>query len=155
MRAEFLEAVKSRRAAVSMNRKNDVLLGISDPKIAWRRAILEEIAAHACEPGFCSAVVAEKLQISERYVRKLLRATGKSFSQQRLMHRLDRARALLTDPGLARLSVTDLSQAAGFGDVSHFNRCFRRRFGVTPTSVRPPRADRVENETSDGASVSS
>ena len=25
---------------------------------------------------------------------------------------------------------------AGFNDLSHFNRAFRRRFGVTPSDVR-------------------
>ncbi|TIM81364.1 MAG: AraC family transcriptional regulator, partial [Mesorhizobium sp.] len=25
---------------------------------------------------------------------------------------------------------------SGFSDVSYFNRCFRRRFGYTPTSAR-------------------
>ena len=132
----------------------DALIEISDPKISQRRAILEEIAAHACEPAFCSPLVAEKLQISERYVRKLLQATGKTFSQHRLERRLERARALLADRGLAHINVTDLAQAAGFGDVSHFNRCFRQNFGVTPTSVRPPKAE-LEEETGEGASVSS
>jgi AraC-like DNA-binding protein len=34
------------------------------------------------------------------------------------------------------LAIIDIAFAAGFGDVSHFNRLFRRRFGATPSGVR-------------------
>jgi transcriptional regulator GlxA family with amidase domain len=34
------------------------------------------------------------------------------------------------------LRIIDIAFAAGFSDVSHFNRIFRRRFGDTPSGVR-------------------
>jgi hypothetical protein len=34
------------------------------------------------------------------------------------------------------LAIIDIAFAVGFGDVSHFNRMFRRRFGETPSGVR-------------------
>jgi transcriptional regulator GlxA family with amidase domain len=34
------------------------------------------------------------------------------------------------------LAIIDIAFAAGFGDVSHFNRMFRRRFSETPFGVR-------------------
>jgi AraC-like DNA-binding protein len=34
------------------------------------------------------------------------------------------------------VSITDIAFASGFGDVSHFNRVFRRRYGDTPSGVR-------------------
>jgi AraC-like DNA-binding protein len=33
-------------------------------------------------------------------------------------------------------SITDVSLACGFGDLSHFYRLFRARFGMTPREVR-------------------
>ena len=43
---------------------------------------------------------------------------------------------MLVDPSFAHLRVIDIVLAAGFGDVSHFNRLFRRRYGETPSDVR-------------------
>jgi AraC-like DNA-binding protein len=34
------------------------------------------------------------------------------------------------------LAIIDIAFAAGFGDVSHFNRVFRHRFGETPSGIR-------------------
>jgi AraC-like DNA-binding protein len=34
------------------------------------------------------------------------------------------------------LAIVDIAFAVGFGDVSHFNRMFRRYFGETPSGVR-------------------
>jgi len=33
-------------------------------------------------------------------------------------------------------SRREIALAAGFGDVAHFNRLFRRRFGETPSGAR-------------------
>jgi len=32
--------------------------------------------------------------------------------------------------------VSDIAFECGFNDLSYFNRCFRRRFGLTPTAAR-------------------
>jgi len=109
----------------------------SDAKSARLHAILEEIAAHACEPDFRLQMVARKVGVTDRYVRKLLAETGKSFSECKLELRLNRAFQLLSDPACAHRSVTEISLVSGFSDVSHFNRCFRERFGATPTAARP------------------
>ena len=115
--------------------------GISDAKALKLRAIRDAIEAHACDPEFCARLVAEKLCVSERYVRRLLQADGDSFSEVRKRVRLDRAHALLTDASCASLSVTEVSLASGFTDVSYFNRSFRQRFRVTPTSLRAQKRD--------------
>jgi hypothetical protein len=43
---------------------------------------------------------------------------------------------MLADPLHDPLSITAIAYAAGFGDLSHFNHSFRRRYGVPPREVR-------------------
>lgn len=108
----------------------------ADARAAHLEAVLRKIDERAPEPGFRLETIAAELGVSSRYLRRLLQATGKTFSAYRTERRLDRAFALLTDPASNRLSVTEIALQSGFGDISHFNHCFRHRFGDTPTAVR-------------------
>ena len=106
-------------------------------KAARLRAILAEVARRFSDPDFDLDNVAGALGLSRRYVQKLLdEGTGKSFTEHIAGRRLERAFAMLTDPRHLRLGIIDIAFAVGFGDVSHFNRMFRRHFGETPSSVR-------------------
>src|SRR5262249_24963000 len=98
------------------------------------RAVLAEIQANFADSGFSSASVGLRLGVSTRYVQDLLHDTDASFTERVLELKLQKARAML---GSARgRRIVDIAHACGFGDISHFNRCFRRRFGSTPTRFR-------------------
>ena len=102
-----------------------------------------EIARRFSDPGFNLDAVVRTTGLSRRYIQQLLEETGQSFTDHVLERRLERAFTLLSDRRRLHLSVLDVAYAAGFGDVSHFNRMFRRRFGDTPSGVRAA-AHRVE-----------
>ena len=105
-------------------------------KAARLQAILAEVAQRFSDPSFDLNNVAGALGMSRRYVQKLLEGTGKSFTEHLAGCRLERAFAMLTDPHHLHLAIIDIAFAVGFGDVSHFNHSFRRRFGETPSGVR-------------------
>ena len=105
-------------------------------KAARLQAILAELARRFSDPNFDLDNVAGALGMSRRYVQKLFEGTGKSFTEHLAGCRLERAFAMLTDPHHLHLAIIDIAFAVGFGDVSHFNRMFRRRFGETPSGVR-------------------
>jgi AraC-like DNA-binding protein len=105
-------------------------------KAARLQAILAEIARRFGEPNFELGDVAGALGMSRRYVQKLLEVTGKSFTEHLAGCRLERAYAMLADPHHLHSAIIDIAFGVGFGDVSHFNRTFRRRFGETPSGVR-------------------
>lgn len=48
----------------------------------------------------------------------------------------------MTDRRFADWKVTALASEAGFGDLSYFNRTFRRRFAMTPSEARKLHAER-------------
>ena len=105
-------------------------------KAARLQAILAEVGRRFSDPNFDLDNVAGALGLSRRYVQKMLKGTGKSFTEHLAGCRLERAYAMLTDPDHLHSAIIDIAFAVGFGDVSHFNRMFRRRFGETPSDVR-------------------
>jgi AraC-like DNA-binding protein len=116
-------------------------------KAARLQAILAEVARRFGETNFSLDDVAAALGISRRYVQKLLDGTGKSFTEHLAECRLERAFAMLTDPHHLHSAIIDIAFEVGFGDVSHFNRTFRRRFGETPSDIRAASTMRGRNAT--------
>lgn len=74
--------------------------------------------------------------MTPRYVHLLLEETGKTFTHHVLERRLQKAAALLADPRWCERRIADIALAAGFTDLSHFSRAFRRRYGATPSDAR-------------------
>jgi AraC-like DNA-binding protein len=85
--------------------------------------------------------IAQRQGVSPRYVQKLFEEAGTTFTEFVLALRLDAARTMLASPRFAHWTITAISQEAGFGDLSHFNRRFRARFDRTPSDVRARSAE--------------
>jgi AraC-like DNA-binding protein len=103
-------------------------------RAARLQTVLAEIKAHFAEPGFSPGDVARRLGVSPRYVQDVLHDTGISFTERVIELKLQKARAMLA--GAGALKIIDIAYECGFGDVSYFNRCFRRRFGAAPSEFR-------------------
>jgi AraC-like DNA-binding protein len=80
--------------------------------------------------------IARDQAVSPRYVQKLFEQTGTTFTEYVLALRLEAAHAMLVSPRYAHWTVTAISQEAGFGDLSYFNRRFKARYDQTPSGVR-------------------
>ena len=88
------------------------------------------------DPGLTLTDIAKSNGLSERYVQRLFKDFGTSFSGYLLGQRLEFAHRLLLNPLHRNRGIADIALDAGFGDLSHFNRSFRKRFGETPSDVR-------------------
>ncbi|MCG3139590.1 MAG: hypothetical protein HDKAJFGB_00484 [Anaerolineae bacterium] len=102
-------------------------------RAARREAIKADLIR---DPGVSIDRLAAQQGISPRYVQMLFEDAGTTFCEFALERRLDAARSMLTSPRYETWSVTAIALEAGFGDVSYFNRRFKRRFLMTPTDVR-------------------
>jgi AraC-like DNA-binding protein len=80
--------------------------------------------------------VATHLGLTPRNLQRLFESEGTTFSEFLLSQRLSRAHRMLTEPRLAQNPVGSIAYDAGFGDLSYFNRSFKRRYGMTPRDVR-------------------
>ena len=74
--------------------------------------------------------------VTARYFQKLFEAEGRTFSDYLLERRLERAFQMLRNAKLTQRSVSSIAFDVGFGDLSYFNRTFKKRFGGTPREVR-------------------
>jgi AraC-like DNA-binding protein len=98
------------------------------------KAVLSRLGRSYADPALSAETIAQELRVSSRYVHLLLQESGQGFGERVLELRLAAALRLLTRDPPSR--VGEAAYAVGFSDLSYFNRCFRRRYGVTPTGAR-------------------
>jgi AraC-like DNA-binding protein len=99
-------------------------------------ALRAGVVASLSQVRLSARTIARRHGLSERYVHLLFEQTGMSFSRFVNEERLKRAMAMLLDPACAEMKVGEIAFAVGFGELTTFNRAFRRRYGDTPSAVR-------------------
>jgi AraC-like DNA-binding protein len=97
-------------------------------------AIVSFIEANLADPLLSAPTVAAHFGISIRYLHRVFEETDKTFGQIVLERRLLRCAKELDTSVDSRIS--DVAFRWGFGDISHFNRSFRQRFGSSPRAYR-------------------
>ncbi|MGA0603304.1 helix-turn-helix domain-containing protein [Caulobacter sp. KR2-114] len=107
---------------------------------AMRKLRMEQINQHIrrnfADPELSPGDVAEALGLSRRYVHKLYAQEGRSFRQDLIGLRIEACLRAFTDEQQAGKTIADIAYAAGYTDISQFNRHFRKLKGDTPSNVR-------------------
>lgn len=97
------------------------------------RAALAYMQAH-CAEHISLGDVADNVYVSQWHLSKLInKDTGQSFFDLLGGMRIERAKALLRDPSMR---VHAVAEAAGFSDVAHFSKSFKKIVGMTPGAYR-------------------
>lgn len=112
-----------------------VLFELNEPSYSSEvKQAIEYINLNYCSNDFKISTIAEKLHMSESYLRKIFKKeTGISPKMFLDNMRFERASRLLeTD----YLSVQAVSDMVGFSDVKNFSTAFRKKYGVTPSSCK-------------------
>jgi AraC-like DNA-binding protein len=83
-------------------------------------------------------MLATKLGIPEYKLRRLInqRLGYRNFNVFLNNHRIEEAKAALSDPSQAEVPVITIAMDAGFQSLGPFNRAFKATTGVTPTEYR-------------------
>jgi len=116
----------------------DLIGAVRDAGLAEGRlaSIKREVCRRCLDPELSIATVAGRHGLSLRQVQRLFEREGTTFSEYVLAQRLERARRALTDPRHAERKISDIVFDHGFGDLSHFSKAFRRRYGMPPSQLR-------------------
>jgi AraC-like DNA-binding protein len=99
-------------------------------------AIKEDIERSLDQPGLSVAALAERHGCTSRYVQRLFETEGTTFTEYVVGRRVARAHRMFADPHHRAEKITTVAYTCGFGDVSYFNRVFRRHYGLAPSDVR-------------------
>jgi AraC-like DNA-binding protein len=99
-------------------------------------AIKADICANLMNGDLSVADLAARHRVTPRYVQILFEREGTTCTRFIRDQRLARAYAMLASPRFDGSLVIDIAFACGFNDVSFFTRCFRARYGATPTDIR-------------------
>jgi AraC-like DNA-binding protein len=105
-------------------------------RAARLRVIKEDIATQLDSADLSVATIAARHRIKPRWIQRLFEREGTTFTEYVLAQRLARAHRLLADPGYAGQKISTIAFNVGFGDLSYFNRAFRRRYGAAPSELR-------------------
>lgn len=114
---------------------------------ALRKLRLEQIGQHMrrnfADPELSPGDAADALGFSRRYVHKLYAQEGRSFRQELVALRIEACLRAFTDEKQGSKTIADIAFAAGYTDISQFNRHFRKLKDDTPSAVRRTLAQHV------------
>lgn len=113
--------------------ENAMLHGVRAAKLRLAKTYIMQ---NSHERDMSVGKVAGHLAATPRYVQRLFESDGCTFSEFLLGQRLSRAHRMLCEPSFYQHAVSAIAYDVGFGDLSYFNRSFRRVYGLTPRDVR-------------------
>ena len=99
----------------------------------WCVERAEEHIRNNYENNMTLSSIANLYFINEKYLGRIFRKqTGKTFHKYLTDVRLEKSIALLSGNG----SVINISHMCGFMNVTYFNRCFKKKYGISPSEYR-------------------
>ena len=122
--------------ALGPQRDDAVLAATPGVRAARLQAVKADILQNLTSCELSIGAVAKRQGISPRYVQMMLEDEGTSYSEFVLEQRLLQAYRMISDPCYPVRKITAIVADVGLGDLSYFNRTFRRRFGMTPSEAR-------------------
>ena len=100
----------------------------------WERRVFEYVEQNLNDPDLGAQSIAERFGITPRFVHMVFARTGQTAGTFILERRLALAAARLRADPAER--ITTIAFDAGFSELSHFCRAFRRHFGVSARDYR-------------------
>jgi AraC-like DNA-binding protein len=98
--------------------------------------MLDHIDRHSDDPELGAATLAARFRCSERYVHRLFTTTGRPVGEHVNEKRIAACTRKLLDHNSSHKTIAEIAFAAGFRDISHFNRLFKRCNGLAPREFR-------------------
>ncbi|MEP2651742.1 MAG: helix-turn-helix domain-containing protein [Paraglaciecola sp.] len=128
----LLELLGTALSAVELPNESETLTTAA----SHLKSIKTYIVANLDNPDLSPDYLADKERISKRYLHQLFVNEGISVSRFIQLQRLEACKKALASPNMENMSITDIALEWCFADVSHFHRCFKAQYKVTPRKYR-------------------
>lgn len=107
---------------------------VESPDAMFLQEMMDVIRRHMDDPDFSASVLGSESRWSEKQVyRRVKQLTGKTPTELIRDVRLEKAAMYLSQ---GSLTVMEVMYKVGFTTASWFSRCFREKYGVTPSDYR-------------------
>lgn len=107
-----------------------------DRRAARLGAVKADIETRLERRDLSIETIASLYGVTTRSIQKLFESEARTFSEYVLERRLERAWYRLIASDDPALTISCVAFEVGFGDLSYFNRSFRKRFGQSPSQAR-------------------
>src|SRR5262249_15420788 len=105
-------------------------------QVARLRAVKGDIIDNLGRSDLSIELIAARHGVTSRHLRRLFAYEQTTFSDFVLGQRLARAHRLLSSANRPNTQISAVAFECGFGDLSYFNRSFRRAYDASPSEVR-------------------
>jgi acetamidase/formamidase/AraC-like DNA-binding protein len=131
--AELLVACLSHKQSAANEEATDV-------QLAHLRRVCRTVDSRLDDPDLHIEQIAAQEGLSARYLQKLFKNSGTTFSEYLKSRRIQHCCIDLANPALAQFSIAQLCYRWGFNDAANFSRTFSQFMGMSPKSYRaaPP-----------------
>lgn len=123
------------------------ILGVTEQAFEPRAQLLQRVETHIEEhlanPELSPESIARAHYISARSLRDLFHSAGTTVTAVIRERRLQRCHDDLANPALAAHSCTAVATRWGFVSSAHFSRCFKERFGQSPSEFKKEQLQRI------------
>ncbi len=130
--------IKHEQHLAKMRQRQMLEPEVEESGLSFDEKLLQEvmsiISRHIDDPDFSASALCNESRYSNKQIyRKIKQLTGMSIVELIRDTRLRKAAALLSQ---GKLSVTEVMYKVGFTTASYFAKCFKEKFGVTPSEYK-------------------
>ena len=132
----LFDAIPHMLAAALQNRQSSEAASSSQLRRYYKQLVRRFARDNLGDPALCAEKISKGVGLSTSYLFELFADEQVTLMRWVRSERLLRCIREFEDPAARSRGIAQIAYSWGFSDMTHFSRCFRRAFGVSPREYR-------------------